>query len=239
MENAIRRVIFDFDNTLFDTERIKDFFWEVAAVNGYDREEAHDFYAAARQENDWIRVSFDGYVQTVRQQALADGRPFDENAAARIHAAMNEASGLVPGAREILAVCAVQNLERHLLSLGVASWQEEKVRQSGIARFFPTGGIHYIDDVREGKQEAMRNLFGRDWNGANAVIFNDKPDETADLLRSFPELRAGVRREVRDRRYGENDFRDLEKAFRPRVVWSEQLADLARFFIPCYSAAKV
>lgn len=219
-------VIFDFDSTLFDTESRKEWLWKMAAAHGYSRPEAIAIYQRARQRGGTMVLSLGSWLAALDQQRERDGRARQDDDLNALIAAMEEASALVSGARELLTWCRDQNLIRYLVSLGERSWQEEKLKQAGAGRWFEPGHILYTTDIRHGKAELLRRLGGPGFTGQRTALFNDKPDETRELLQTFPDLVAFLRHETRDQRYQAADFEKLVSEFPGRAHWSPELLEL-------------
>lgn len=224
----ITTAIFDFDNTLYQTERLKAKFYAMAEIHGYTREEAKDIYNEARVVSERIVINLSSYLTVLREQIQADGLSFLSEEVSEIIEKVKLGDGLVPHARELLRFYKQSNRDLYLLSLGVKEWQEEKVRGSGIEHFFGDGHIVYTDKIEGGKIGVICSLFGDKFTGAETVVFNDKPDETRKMLETFPDILAFVRREPLDDRYSALNFDLLEKDFAGRVVWSEDLKELLR-----------
>lgn len=224
----LHTVVFDFDNTLFETEKLKEKFYAMAEIHGYTREDAKHIYNEARVASERIIINLSSYLVILREQIHADGLTFLSEEVSSIIEKVGKGDGLLPYARELLKFAQVQGLDMYLLSLGVKEWQEEKVRQANIDKFFEDGKIIYTDQIKGGKVQVLRELFGTDFTGANTAIFNDKPDETRLMLESFPDIVAFARYEVKDDRFSPINFDVLEKDFPGRVVWSEDLRELQR-----------
>lgn len=222
----IQSIVFDFDNTLFDSEVKKQGMYRMAEVHGYTRNEAMVLYDRARVAQEKIMMSLSSYIDVLREQLQQDQKPFLTGDVSQIIRDIKQGDGLLPGARELLEYCRSKQLSLYLLSLGVREWQEEKVQQSGIGSFFPDNHIIYTDVLKEGKKRALQELFGRDFTGRGVSLFNDKPKETVELLRSFPELVAFVRIELRDPRNQRETYDQLSDEFPGRTFLSERLIDL-------------
>lgn len=224
----IHTVVFDFDNTLYQTEKLKAKFYAMAEIHGYTREEAKEIYNDARVASERIIINLSSYLVVLRQQIQADGLTFLNEEVSEIIEKVGKGDGLVPFARELLKWCVDYGLEPHLLSLGVKEWQEEKVQKANIEHFFPKGHIVYTDRIRGGKVAVLKDMFGEDFSGKGVVVFNDKPDETREMLDMFPDLTTFVRYEILDDRFSPINFDILERDFPGRVVWSEDLRELGR-----------
>ena len=211
------KVVFDFDNTLFDTEKKKDLFRKIAQVHGYSAEQARELYQMSRNEGRSVVLSLSRYVACVRSKVLEDGKEFLSKEVSCIIEDMNKGDGLLPGAKQLIGYCRHKKFDRYVLSLGEKTWQEEKVQQSGIRHFFEEDNIIFTDDEHTGKVDSLKSLFGSEFEGEDMILFNDKPNETKCLLEAFPKLIALIRRELRDLRYSQDDFDQLTKQFGERV----------------------
>ncbi len=222
----ITTVIFDFDNTLYDTERRKEFFWQMASVHGYNQVEAYRIYNEARLSEEKIIISLDRFLESLQSNIKKDKKTFLEDKVNDIIIEMEEGTNLLPGARELVEWCFDQHLDCYLLSLGVREWQEMKFQQSTLSAYFPPEKVVITDDFKHGKKDAIEQLFGGRFKGEKTVLINDKPDETRGLLMAFSGMRTLLRREIRDVRYRVKDFKNIEENFPGRAAWSESLITL-------------
>ncbi len=182
----ITQIIFDFDNTLFETEALKDIFWQIALVHGYGKRAAQSMYQEARTAGDKIIIAIESYISVVKKHLLADSRPYKPNEVVTLVVEAENTQRLLPGAKELLAWCEEKKVDRYLLSLGVAEWQERKVWHSGAHHYFSKDHIIYTDAITMGKANVISSVFGQRFAGESTVLFDDKPDETATLLSRFP-----------------------------------------------------
>ena len=225
----IQKIVFDFDNTLFDTERRKQLLYDMAMLHGYTQGDAKRMYDEARVVGEKIVISLSSYISILQEYVTRDKRSFRAVDVSSLIQKMHHGDGLLPGAKKLLLWCKTLPVEMYLLSLGVSGWQQEKVAQAGIADFFGDERIVYTDKVDNGKQKSLRALFGDNFTGEQTLLFNDKPDETAALLTAFPNLLACVRQEPQDDRFVLDDYHELEAQFPGRIVWSPRLEELHRF----------
>lgn len=231
VKTPVKHIIFDFDNTLYDTERRKDFFWEIAGVHGYSKVDAYRMYNEARMSGDTITISLESYLGVLQSNLKQDKKKFRTAAVQEILNAMDEGVNLLPGAKQLLEWCLEKECARYLLSLGVREWQEMKYEQSGLAPYFSPEHVVFTENAKWGKREAMNKLFGGMFDGTGAILVNDKPDETRELLVLFPKMKALVRREKRDKRYQKKNYESLVADFPGRVAWAENLSELQTLFV--------
>lgn len=230
----IERIVFDFDNTLFDTERRREYFYEMVELHGYSREAAYAMYLETRVAQEKIFISLASFLTTLKRKLNQDGKTFLSEEVSQKIVEMNAGDGLLPGARSLLEQCVKLTVPLYLLSLGVREWQEEKVQQSGIGKFFPRDHIIYTDRIHGGKETALRDLFGASFDGAGTLVVNDKPDETERLLETFPRLSACLKIEARDPRINQAQYALVAERFSSRAVVAAELADVARIIAESY-----
>ncbi len=232
-KGSIRAVLFDFDNTLFETEQLKRLFYQIAELHGYAPAECREMYVEARDHDGKIIISLASYISVLHEHLQRDGKAFQSEAVSRVIEQINDESPgakLVPGALALLRDVQDHDIDRYLLSLGVKSWQEKKVHQSGVEQIFPDDHIRYTDRLDIGKIEVIRDLFGRKTDGEGLVLFNDKPTETADLLQAFPKMVAFVRRERKDERFTDEHFSQLQEEYGDRIMIADSLITLHNTF---------
>lgn len=230
----IEQVVFDFDNTLFNTEKFKQKLYKMAKIHGYSHERARNIYKRSRTENERIIMSLSSFINVLKEDLQKDEIDFKSEKVSDMITDMKNNDGLLPYAAELLKYCKQQDLDTYVLSLGYKEWQEEKIEQSGIKSILDEENILYTDNIENGKQGILRDLFGKNFSGENTAFFNDKPDETGDILHDFKQLRAFVRFEERDDRYRQADFEQLKDRFDERIFWSEQLKVLLNKFKKLY-----
>lgn len=234
LPSPIERIVFDFDNTLFDSEAKKQGLYRMAEVHGYSRAEAMELYDKARVRQEKIMMSLSSYVDVLREALLRDNKLFLAGDVSDIISHMKRGDGLLPGARELLAYCHDRMIPLYLLSLGVREWQEEKVEQSGIEKYFSKDNIIYTELLHEGKKQSLKELFGSGFTGKGTLLVNDKAGETMELLTAFPDLVALVRIELRDPRNRAEEYEQLARDFAPRVQMHESLVVLKDFLQTLY-----
>ncbi len=225
-------IIFDFDNTLFDTEQLKNIMRQAAVDSGCSAEEAQIVYERSRSdEKGNITISLDHFIVTLRTFLESTDRALSIETITRLKAWLREIgpSLVFEGVCEMLAECS-ERFECYLLSLGVPAWQREKISLAGIEKYFSPERIMFTD--REGgKVSALRELFGMQFDGTDTVFFNDRPEESAELLQQFPKLHLFIRRDRRDQRYADEKlWKNLHEQFPDRVVTATETAHLFHLF---------
>ncbi|OIO19084.1 MAG: hypothetical protein CO029_04465 [Candidatus Magasanikbacteria bacterium CG_4_9_14_0_2_um_filter_41_10] len=221
-------VVFDFDNTLFEAERLKFALYGFVETYGFSQEDAKEMYRLSRDLDGHVTFSPERFceVLNVAIEKKQQGTSVDPSFV-REH--LMHHVGVVTGAIELLTLLKEKNISMYLLSLGVSEWQHEKVKMSGIDVFFASDRIHYTTHVQEGKIIALRSIFGENFTGENTYLFNDKPDETKVLLASFPELHVYLRCDVTDMRYVRADFDELVNEYGDRAMYADDLTHGAAF----------
>ena len=76
----------------------------------------------------------------------------------------------------------------------------------------------------------LKEKFGEDFTGQGVVLFNDKPDETLELLRMFPALEVCIHNEHVDKKYKPEMYQSLQNDFAGRVLYSQSFHELSQKF---------
>lgn len=225
-------IIFDFDNTLFDTERLKVMMRQTAVDSGCTAEEARLVYERSRSdETGSVTMSLDHFIDTLRTFLENKRLALSAEAIARLKAWFREIgpSLVFEGVHGMLAA-SIQHYACYLLSLGVPAWQREKISLAGIERYFSPDRTIFTDQ-EGGKVSALREIFGTQFDGMDTVLFNDRPEESAGLLKDFPKLHLFIRRDLRDQRYrDEKIWKNLHEQFPGRVVIATETSQLFHLF---------
>ena len=225
----INTVIFDFDNTLFNTYKIKQSFFDLAMHHGFSNEEAKSIYKKAWSTGNTNEMSFENFTKVLESE-LDNDKQLDKSEIQKVKDLIESGVAILDGAEELLLFCKEKIFNRYLLSLGVPNWQKKKVNSSGIGKYFDEEKIIYTTDIKKGKNNVIKEIFGEDFDGEGVVLFNDNAFETKRILNDFKKIKAFVRRETREEKFEQKDFENLQKDFSDRVVWSESLISLLNNF---------
>lgn len=278
-KGEMKALVLDLDNTLINTEKIKQYFDKMAFAHDLNQEQAKKIYQATRDYKGHVIFDIVIHYQSLREAVEANNREFKEEIYQEILNEMyNDKSILLEGVKDLLENAAKKQFRIIIISLGVDDWQEAKIEFSGLADIIReieekygvrvekkftneeqachpelVSGSHEIlkrvqddrqsvsvqnsrdmaqDDKykQNGKVKAIRQLFGEEFNGEGVTLFNDKPEETAKILRAFPVLHAFVRQAVEDSRYNDESLQYLLREFRGRVQVSPELTELKKLF---------
>lgn len=182
-------MIIDFDDTLFDTQSLKQATKRALSDVGVTAEDYDTSYRAARNaENGDMVYTTDRHIA-----ALVDLGYDQATVAAALHAAhsVDLSAYLFPDAHDAVAVFQENDGPLYLLSLGAPAFQEYKINASGIRPLF--AACYYMEDTKE---HAIRDILSRHNSDDPVWFVNDKIEETEQLARLFPELRPVMRRSV-------------------------------------------
>ena len=250
LENKHRKskaVVLDLDNTLINTEKIKSYLDSIAVAHGLSEKEAKQIYQATRNKKGKVIFDLNVYYTELSRRLAEKGIRFDPIQYKDTLNKMYEDETIVlDGVRELMETAARNKQRIIIVSLGVEAWQEEKISFTGLRKImqdvekqygikiekkFTTEEADEQDNNGEvtkmnGKRKALRELFGEEFAGDDVLLFNDKPDETAKLLKAFPELVAFVRQASEDERYHNDSFVSLQKEFGNRVEVNTSLRAL-------------
>jgi len=231
--SGVKSVVFDLDNTLIDAERVKWFFRQLALRHGFTEEEARDIYRQARNEKSGRIAITDGrFLQFLKETLESQGKRLDCGIVEEVFSEVEKEKDklLFAGVEELIKFCAQHGIQSSLLSLGVEEWQKKKMRWVGLDEFFDDKNTVFTVEENGGKREALRKLFGKDFSGDGVVLFNDRPDESGELLDAFPGLRIFVRRDLDDIRHDEKRWGEFIKKHEGRVVVATDLQTLLEKF---------
>ena len=227
-------LVFDFDNTLFDTEELKRTMYRAAIECGLTLVEAREVYNRARGGvSGKITISIDSFFKELSAHIRDTGKEFDVQKIVVLKQwLVDHSSKLVFAGVDDFLSKVTKRYSCYLISLGVPTWQREKINLSGLAKYFPEDKIVLTDDVDTGKHAAFTKLFGKDSGGSNIILFNDKPDESEDLLNNFSNMTMYIRRDMRDERYrDEVIWQRLREKYVDRVMISSDITELFRDFL--------
>lgn len=213
----MKKIVFDLDNTLIDSEIVKDYLYDLSLAYGYDLATAKDIYKTARNNSkgNLNLISFESYSDELKRRLLGEGKQFDANISKKYLKGLKKMKDniLIPGATEILNYCKDREMDMYLLSLGVPDWQKFKIKFTGLNKYFSKDKIILTQYEGEGKKESLKKMFGDNFDGSGMVVVNDKPDETFELLNNFPKLSAYQIIFEKEKRYSEKDYEKLCKKF--------------------------
>jgi hypothetical protein len=227
-------LVFDFDNTLFDTEELKRTMYRAAIECGLTPVEAREVYNRARGGvSGKITISIDSFFKELSAHIRTTGEEFDEKKTVMLKQwLVDHGSELVFAGVDDFLLKVTKRFSCYLISLGVPTWQQEKINLSGLVKYFSEDKMVLTDDVDTGKHAVLTKLFGKDTGRSNIILFNDKPDESEDLLNNFPNIMMYIRRDMRDERYlDEAIWQRLREKYAGRVMMSSDITELFMDFL--------
>ncbi|MBU1613020.1 HAD family hydrolase [Patescibacteria group bacterium] len=186
--------IIDFDDTLFNTEALKQAKLNAARNAGVSDKIFWESYVAARNnDNGAFTYTPEGHAKELAK------RGFDEVKTVEAFGKVDDtmAQFVFPDAFDFLE--KVRELEKPmiLLSLGNEKYQREKVFGAGIEKYFDK-----IIIVDESKERALEDLLNGPENDIIWLI-NDKPDETTRLKKEFPNINFVLKKA---KKYSDEDY---------------------------------
>lgn len=236
MENimsGVKNVVYDLDNTLIDAERVKWFFRQLAVRHGFTEKQAQEIYKQARnEENGKIAITDERFLWFLEKTLEKQGQQLNNEIVEEVFSEVEKEKEklLFPGAVELIEFCKQREIKNSLLSLGVKEWQKKKMRWVGLDKFFNDKNTVFTVEEDGGKREALQKLFGKDFAGEGVVLFNDRPDESGELLDAFPGLKIFVRRDMNDRRHYDEVWSEFSKEHEDRAIVATDLNSLLEQF---------
>lgn len=173
----VKKVIIDFDDTLFNTQALKLELARVFGKFGISQEKFAETYQKVYQDQNG-RAQYD----LIRHLDLLVFPALNKEQA------LSEINQLLKGLRlagvpEFLSALKQKGFYLILLSLGGERFQKQKIEAAGIKNYFDE-----IITVDEPKIKVMKQLIG---SSAGEIIFiNDKIKETQEIAAAFPKIKA-------------------------------------------------
>ncbi len=176
--------VIDFDDTLFDTQAFKEARLQAMLGLGIDEKLFWQTYYEARNNANGVFT----YSDALHAQILSQ-YGFDEKEILQfLHEITVRAKYfLLPGAEEFLSFLRSLGQPIILLSLGDSNYQETKVKQTEITKFFDR--IFMIDDTKE---NVLREIFTKEPE-EETIFINDKVEETLNLAEKFSKMKIVLR----------------------------------------------
>ena len=176
--------IIDFDDTLFDTQAFKEARLQAMLGLGIDEKLFWETYYEARNNTEGIFTYSDSL-----HAAVLSKYGFDEKEVLQfLHEITARAKYfLLPGAIEFLSFLRNSGQTIILLSLGDPGYQEIKVKQTEIDKFFDR--IFMIDATKE---DILQEIFSKE-NQEETIFINDKVEETLNLKEKFSKMKIILR----------------------------------------------
>lgn len=223
-------IIFDVDNTLIDTERMKqDIFFVTAMEQGLNLEQAKKVYQDVRNVDGVVEFSAEKFARVLAERVGKDADALNVDIQKKLQDIASQMC--IPGAKEMIEHALQKTSEVYVLTLGVHAWQEQKLVMSGLAELFPKEKrIYPAMDLKaeDAKVVALKDFFGQKIEQEESILINDKPDETTTLLSVYLSMRALVRRDVNDTRFKKKDFEQGHEQYGERFVFNESLFELKK-----------
>lgn len=178
-------LVFDLDDTLIDTQAIKDILFNFAHGLGCDLEQIRDTYGQIRDEG-FTLEKYAAVLSNITQKP-------EEEILLGLRAEMDKhKENLLPkDVRDFLQLCKERGTKMRLLTFGASSWQAEKIEMLGLNKYFDEHLSAEKEDV--GKLEELGKIVDEEGGDSEIVLFNDKLTEIVDALERYPGMAAYLR----------------------------------------------
>ncbi len=172
--------IIDFDDTIFNTHAFKQTRLRTLLLAGVSENDYYETYAEAQKKNDLFSYSNDRHAE------LLSLRGYSKDT---VLAALKETTGerlrefLFPDTVEFISKLKESGLPMVLLSLGDASFQELKVKGSGVSEYFDRMFM-----VADSKEHIIQELIDVGEKEDEMWFINDKVGESLLIKNKFSKL---------------------------------------------------
>lgn len=215
--------IIDFDDTLFDTQALKQARLEAVQQLGVSEEEYWESYREARNSHDGLFTYSDE-----RHAEVLGARGYS-----RVEVLFQLKTTTGDMLRDFLfpdAISFLQQVKKYhepmiLLSLGNPGFQKLKTEGVGVSPYFDE--IYMVHDT---KRHVLEKLFARNDVDETLWFINDKVGETKDLVQEFPDLKSILKKSDRssDEEYRQSGF--------PFFETLSQIGEYLQVHIPSYES---
>ncbi|OGH65673.1 MAG: hypothetical protein A3J66_01345 [Candidatus Magasanikbacteria bacterium RIFCSPHIGHO2_02_FULL_47_14] len=215
--------IVDFDDTLFDTQALKQARLEAVQQLGVSEEEYWESYREARNSHDGLFTYSDE-----RHAEVLGARGYSRDEV--LFQLKTTTGDMLPDFLFPDTIPFLQDLKKYqqpmiLLSLGNPGFQKLKTEGAGVNPYFDQ--IYMVHDT---KRHVLEQLFARNDVDNTVWFINDKVAETKDLAQEFPGLKPILKKSDRssDEEYRQSGF--------PFFETLKQVGEYLQLHIPPYES---
>ncbi len=170
------KYIFDFDDVLFDAERFKEHIFSLLEKAGVSRERAEDYYSTMKGNELFSLKIFINHVFAFEGVDKDQDKMYEE---------IMSACPRFANIKLIEWVKRVGPENCYIVTFGDDVFQREKIRRSGLDKFFSD---NRVETVKESKRGGIEKICNRAENkGENFIFIDDKQHHFEDL-RDVPNL---------------------------------------------------
>lgn len=187
--------IIDFDDTLFNTHAFKQVRLRALLKLGVCDSDYHETYVEALKNNSLSTYSNEHHADLLALRGYSKEKVLlvlEETTGERLH------EFLFPDTVEFIQKLKTHNEPLILLSLGNPSFQELKVKGSGIHEYFDRTFM-----VTSSKVDVIQELIDIGEPEEDLWFINDKVDETETVVQRFPNIKVALKKSesIREEEY--------------------------------------
>lgn len=186
MKNLFNKtLVFDLDDTLINTQAIKDILFSFALELNIEMGQIQSAYKQNRDDG----FTLEKFANSL---SIITGKPASEILIYfREKIKENRETLLSEDTVDFLELCKERGVKVRLLTFGAPSWQAEKIKMLGLDKYFHE---HFSSDNEEvGKIEELGRIVKEEKGGNEIVLFNDKLTEIISALETYPGITAYLR----------------------------------------------
>ncbi len=188
--------VIDFDDTLFNTHDFKKSRIQSLLKAGVSERDYQETYIEALKKNDVFSYSNERHAELLALRGYSKEKVLavlEETTGERLH------EFLFPDTVEFLEKLKKLNQSIVLLSLGEPSFQELKVKGSGVHEYFDRTFM-----VKDSKQYIIQELIDVGEQEEDMWFINDKVGETSHIKNKFPQMKIVLKK---SESIGEEEYR--------------------------------
>jgi FMN phosphatase YigB (HAD superfamily) len=164
------KIFIDFDDTLFNTKEVKKQMFACLEEHGFSMDQILDSYKADYAEGGF---TIEGFLAKLGQI-----RSFDEIETKRKILSIYQKTGILSDTLPFLKNIDRGKYEVNLLTYGSPTHQKEKVKISGLEKYFDN--LYYTPIF---KTKYLKKLLSSD---AHFIFIDDLSEVVADITQAFP-----------------------------------------------------
>ncbi len=217
-------IIFDLDDTLIDTELLKQNLFAFLTDYGCKKKIVEYLYQKTKEK--FFHISLDNYWQVVKDFLKSQNKIVDF----KLVDFKNKLKGVelkLAGVEKILTFCQKnKKLNYYLLSVGDEKWQKTKLELSGLNKFF-YNNVFYVKQSLD-KDQVVKGFLSKN---KQVILFNDKVGEFENVLSKNKSLKLFLRQKILTDNQQKQNYLNFKNKFKNQIELYTNLQQIDLNFI--------